>query len=240
MLVAGGVLVTIGGYLAKDGWEEMKKSSLSAKGEGSSDSNGLPNADNQMHITIDPEKLFIVVKHDLERLDQYRNESTTSESVLLYIDSIAREAEAFASIWAEIADDLERKNVSRDKLSMDELEHKYGFKNEPNAPYFYRLLNFYRFLPEVVEHSVNPEWIESLTYSLNSMVIERDKLLGLFSGFSSDSTAAAFFSKSNTKDDLRTLRSSVILLQREASAIEALSQALRASIDTKAIKQSSR
>lgn len=241
MLVVGGILVTIGGYLAKDGWEEMKKPAGDSQEQIAEQNQSDPAKEKNVIYTVDIDKLYSLVKEDLELRNSYVNRTTTPSAVLDYFVSISKEADALAAIWNDIADDLERGSFDKEQFIDDyvngQLEIKYGFQNEPNAPIFSRLINFYRYLPKVTEGSVDPSWVRELTGALDRVFLERSNLLDVFSKLADRESAEAFFNSANLKKDLRNLRSSVTVLEKEAAAISALSQALRTSAEVRSLQK---
>ena len=84
MLAIGGTLVTIGGFLAKDGWVELNKQPLAT-------GNASGSRDNST------KEVYDLLKAELERRSQFNSNDT----VLSYVQAIAKDANAIADLWSK-------------------------------------------------------------------------------------------------------------------------------------------
>jgi hypothetical protein len=180
----------------------------------------------EIQLTVDAKELFLVVQEYLdERNRLFGLEPTTPESVLSYIDSVAREADALANVWDDIANDFESGSRT--------LTSKYRFSSAANEPYFSRLSEFYELLPEAVGDRLDETWMRRLAQSAEVIIMAREDAQETLKQLSSQLGDPAFLERANTREGLQTLRASVIVLQREAAALEALSKAVRASVGSR-------
>lgn len=199
MIAIGGALVTVGGYLAKDGWDEMKKQPTESAKLPASQDNSL-------------DKVYLLLKKNLER----RSQDASSEAVLSYVREVAKDSTSLAGVWSEILEDLKKGVAFKENNYLHEIENKYGYRNEPNAPYFYRLKSFYRLLEKIPNNSLDSSWIPRLSESLNKMMYTRPEMLETMRMISSGNE------KEKMGKELTHLNDSVILLHKEAAKINAL------------------
>lgn len=212
MIAVGVTLVTVGGYLAKDGWEELKKQPLESNKASDSQDTSVAN-------------IYVLLKTELEK----HSKKASSKAVLSYVQVIASDANAIANIWSKILEDLEQGIAFKDKSYLYELEIKYGYNKEPNAPYFYRLEQFYDLLTKVPQNSLDSTWIHQLSESLDKLKYARPAMLEAMRSIAIGQEEAG---QSDDLEELKKLNNSVILLHQEAAKINTLVYELRLYTET--------
>ena len=87
MLGVGGLLVTVGGYLAKDGWDSLKKITPS---------DSQPTSDSKLQITISTKEATLTVSAITEGIDSF------NKTAVDFVDAIEKNMDAFYRIEDKI------------------------------------------------------------------------------------------------------------------------------------------
>lgn len=151
----------------------------------------------------------------------------TKDMAADYLDSIAAEARNLAEVWEQVVDEL---MTGSGEMGEDDprIKDKLQEYKEPNAPYYYRLMNFYKEVSHVTAGRIDQEKREGFIDRLGWLLYNRKVTLKAYREALRHVKMSVFVDDQNSLHDFRDLTKLCNALHREAAAIEALAKSVRA------------
>lgn len=171
-----------------------------------------------MGISINPANfLDILMKRKFEN----------KRKAVEYLEAIARDAENLIKVWREVVDQLCSGNQSY-KMSREQLlkieKHSY-----PNAPYYSRLMEFYRYLSVALDGKVEERWRDDLVSSISHLIQSREITTKSYDKvIKTVQRDSVFLNEENDVSALSSLIGTVAVLEKEAASLQVLVKTIKA------------
>ncbi|MCU7843752.1 MAG: hypothetical protein KZQ93_07910 [Candidatus Thiodiazotropha sp. (ex Monitilora ramsayi)] len=144
-----------------------------------------------------------------------------------YLETITEDAEHLVGVWRNIVDQLCSGKQSC-QLSPEQLlkieEHSYD-----NAPYYSRLMEFYRYLSVALDGKVEERWREDLISTISSLIRHREITTKDYEKAVKEiQRDSVFIDEDNNMSNLSSLIESVAVLEKEVASLRVLVATIKA------------
>ena len=152
----------------------------------------------------------------------FKNRRQKKEDFIDYMNIVAKQALALASIWEKAVNDIEKFSYNYETINEEIRKWRTH-----NWPIFYELEEYYQSFSSVSHRYINSETKESIINHISNLLMQRNLTRELYQDYSSKLNKTILISEKNKIDDFSNLHSSVKALQKEAAKIQAIANSLK-------------